>query len=130
MSSTVIAAFATLWQFVNEPLGFMLGNVEVSWPLSCVLQRWVISLFTYIFFLKLAGPLVKLDEDSGAVYEMSTEKSQQYFNNWFIFSSFFGLNAKYLVPVFNINICYLCSLFMNLVLLCWFQSHSQQIHIM
>lgn len=84
----------------------------------------------YIYiFLKLAGPLVKLDEDSGAVYEMSTEKSQQYFNNWFIFSSFFGLNAKYLVPVFNINICYLCSLFMNLVLLCWFQSHSQQIHI-
>lgn len=130
MSSTVIAAFATLWQFVNEPLGFMLpgkcGSELTS--VSCVLQRCKL-VYIYIF-LKLAGPLVKLDEDSGAVYEMSTEKSQQYFNNWFIFSSFFGLNAKYLVPVFNINICYLCSLFMNLVLLCWFQSHSQQIHIM
>lgn len=58
-----------------------------------------------------------------------TEISQQYFNNWFIFSSCFRLTAKYLVPVFNINICYLCSLYMNLVLLCWFQSHSQQISI-
>lgn len=39
MSSTVIAAFATLWQFMNEPLGFMLGNVDVSWPLWVVYFR-------------------------------------------------------------------------------------------
>lgn len=52
MSSTVIAAFATLWQFVNEPLGFMLPGKcgsELS-SVSCVLQRWLISLFTYIYF--------------------------------------------------------------------------------
>lgn len=55
----------------------------------------------YIYiFLKLAGPLVKLDEDSGAVYEMSTEKSQQYFNNWFIFSSFFWAKCQIFGPSF------------------------------